>query len=70
VEYHVYHQTGKDDVTIKDELDLKMASDPASYSLTSTDDPSYKLAINPLKIGRKSKPAAMSMKFQTRKISA
>ena len=40
IEYHGYHQTGEDDKTIKDELDVNSASVLANYSITSTDDPS------------------------------
>jgi hypothetical protein len=62
IEYHGYHQTGEDDITIKYELDVNAASVLANYSITSSDDPKYKKAVNPLKIGRKSKPSGMSMK--------
>lgn len=62
IEYHGYHQTGGDDKTIKDELDVNAASVLTNYSLTSADDPDYRQAIHPEKIGRKSKPSGMSMK--------
>lgn len=62
IEYHGYHQTGGTDKTIKDELDLKLASYVSGYSIVSDDDPGYKHACNPLKVGRKSKPSGMSMK--------
>lgn len=62
IEYHGYHQSGNDDKTIKDELDVARASLATNYSVVSTDDPTYKLAKNPYKTGRKTKPSGMSMK--------
>jgi hypothetical protein len=62
IEYHGYHQKGADDVTVKDELDVDSANKITSYSLSSADDPAYKIPEIPVRIGRKSKPSGMSMK--------
>lgn len=38
-----------------DRLDLDLASAPASYLISSSDDPDYLTSMNPVKVGRKSK---------------
>ncbi|NJK86233.1 MAG: hypothetical protein HC906_09935 [Bacteroidales bacterium] len=62
IEYHGYHQTGGEDKTIKDELDVQLATDVLSYSIISANDKDFHQPVHPVKAGRKSKPSGMSMK--------
>lgn len=62
IDYHGYHQKGADDLTVKDELDVRQAAVVSNYSLSSSDDPAYVIGVVPEKVGRKSKPSGMSMK--------
>ena len=54
----IHHKLGEpraNEPVICDPLDLAIASNLATYTLTSTDDPAYATAQHPTDIGRKSK---------------
>ncbi len=55
------------DQVVEDALDPAWLSNPASYALSSTDDPAYAQVVTPLAVHRKSKPRDMgnvSMEWQ------
>ena len=56
--YVVHHKKGQkrtDEKVVAKPLDVELAAKPASYLLSSSDDPAYKRGRNPTHIGRKSK---------------
>jgi endoglucanase len=60
VKYHGYHQEEKEDVVVNSRLDTYRATHPYSYHIFSPDDANYMDGRNPVHIGRKSKPTAIS----------
>ncbi len=61
--YVIHHQNGQkrtDEKVFSNPLDVIKAMNKISYFLQSNDDGNYKLAINPIEIGRKSKGTAFA----------
>jgi len=55
-----YHSENGDTRIFSDPLNLYRATHPYSYRILSTDDDRYLQGLNPVRIGRKSKPSAFS----------
>jgi hypothetical protein len=62
IKHYGYHQTGETCVTYNYPLNLTLAANPASYLISSPDDPAYFNPANPVLIGRKSKGHDFSRK--------
>jgi endoglucanase len=55
IEYHQRGEPRTADKVVISPLDIKLATNPAHYSLSSSDDPAYKTKKSPKATGRKSK---------------
>jgi len=62
IEHYGYHQTDEACVTYNYPLDITLAANPASYLISSPDDPAYFNPANPVLVGRKSKGHDFSRK--------
>ena len=62
IKHYGYHQTGESCVTYNYPLNLALAANPASYPISSPDDPAYFNPVNPVQVGRKSKGHDFSRK--------
>jgi len=57
---HGYHETGVNDTAFQVPLDVKKASETASYRLVSASDKQFAAGLSPVRVGRKSKPTEFS----------
>jgi hypothetical protein len=64
VRYHGYHETSNQDAAVNSPLDTDSAGRPSSYAVSAPDDPDYAEAVQPEKVGRKSKGKDFSRRCQ------
>jgi hypothetical protein len=64
IEKHGYHEGGDKDVSFLWLLDIGLADNILSYSISSSDDTNYSNWVNPISLGRKSKGHDFSRKCE------